>query len=66
MFWQAILPKQVCRQDHAGMKLWSGKERTFRRLHTRFSEVSVGISVALIVIELWPERSPIAAKSVDE
>ena len=32
----------------------------------RFSEVSVGISVALIVIGLWPERSPIAAKSAAE
>jgi len=32
----------------------------------RFSEVSVGISVALIVIGLWPEPSPIAAKSADE
>ena len=32
----------------------------------RFIEVSVGIIVALIVVGLWPERSPIAAKSADE
>ena len=32
----------------------------------RFIEVSVGIIVALIVVALWPERSPIAAKSADE
>jgi uncharacterized membrane protein YgaE (UPF0421/DUF939 family) len=31
----------------------------------RFIEVSVGIIVALIV-GLWPERSPIAAKSADD
>src|SRR5436853_4981766 len=31
----------------------------------RFSEVSVGIVVALIVVGLWPERSPIAVKSAD-
>jgi uncharacterized membrane protein YgaE (UPF0421/DUF939 family) len=32
----------------------------------RFIEVSVGIVVALIVVGLWPERSPIAAKNADE
>ena len=32
----------------------------------RFIEVSVGIIVAVIVVGLWPERSPIAAKSADE
>jgi uncharacterized membrane protein YccC len=32
----------------------------------RFIEVSVGIIVAPIVVGLWPGRSPIAAKSVDE
>ena len=32
----------------------------------RFIEVSVGIIVALIVIGLWPERSPNAAQSADE
>src|SRR6266446_625927 len=31
----------------------------------RFIEVSVGIIVALIVIGLWPERSPNAAQSAD-
>ena len=32
----------------------------------RFIEVSVGIIVALIVVGLWPERSPIVAKSADD
>ena len=32
----------------------------------RFIEVSVGIIIALIVVGLWPERSPNAAKSADE
>jgi len=32
----------------------------------RFIEVSVGIIVALLVVAVWPERSPIAAKSADE
>ena len=31
----------------------------------RFIEVSVGIIVALIVVGLWPERSPIVAKNAD-
>ena len=32
----------------------------------KFIEVSVGIIVALIVVGLWPERSPIVAKSADD
>jgi len=32
----------------------------------RFIEVSVGIVVALLVVAVWPERSPIAAKSAAE
>ena len=32
----------------------------------RFIEVSVGIIVALIVVGLWPERHPVAAKRADE
>jgi len=32
----------------------------------RFIEVSVGIVVALVVVALWPERSPIVAKCTDE
>jgi uncharacterized membrane protein YgaE (UPF0421/DUF939 family) len=32
----------------------------------RFIEVSVGIIVALLVVAIWPERSPIAAKNVDQ
>src|SRR5713101_6583377 len=32
----------------------------------RFIEVSVGIIVALIVVGLWPERSPITAKNADQ
>jgi hypothetical protein len=32
----------------------------------RFIEVSVGIIVALLVVAIWPERSPIAAKSAGE
>ena len=32
----------------------------------RFIEVSVGIIVALLVVAIWPERSPVAAKRADE
>src|SRR6266516_268999 len=32
----------------------------------RFIEVSVGIIVALLVVAIWPERSPIAAKNADQ
>jgi uncharacterized membrane protein YccC len=32
----------------------------------RFIEVSVGIIVALLIVALWPERSPIPAKGSDE
>src|SRR5881296_4372330 len=32
----------------------------------RFIEVSVGIVVALLVVAIWPERSPIAAKNADQ
>jgi uncharacterized membrane protein YccC len=32
----------------------------------RFIEVSVGIIVALVVVALWPEHQPSAAKSADE
>jgi uncharacterized membrane protein YccC len=32
----------------------------------RFIEVSVGIVVALIVVALWPERTPTVAKNADE
>jgi uncharacterized membrane protein YccC len=32
----------------------------------RFIEVSVGIIVALIVVALWPEHQPSAAKATDE
>src|SRR5438874_7840780 len=32
----------------------------------RFIEVSVGIIVALLVVAIWPERSPIAAKNEDQ
>ena len=32
----------------------------------RFVEVSVGIIVALLVVAIWPERSPIAAKNADQ
>jgi hypothetical protein len=31
----------------------------------RFVEFSVGIIVALLVVAIWPERSPIAAKNAD-
>jgi Predicted membrane protein len=32
----------------------------------RFIEVSVGIIVALVVVALWPERSPVSPKRADE
>jgi len=32
----------------------------------RFIEVSVGIIVALLVVAIWPERSPIAATNADQ
>jgi len=32
----------------------------------RFIEVSVGIVVALLVVAIWPERHPVAAKRADE
>src|SRR6266508_2853499 len=32
----------------------------------RFIEVSVGIIVALLVVAIWPEQSPIAAKNADQ
>jgi uncharacterized membrane protein YccC len=32
----------------------------------RFIEVSVGIIVALLVVAVWPEQSPIAAKNADQ
>jgi uncharacterized membrane protein YccC len=32
----------------------------------RFIEVSVGIIVALLVVAIWSERSPIAAKNADQ
>jgi Fusaric acid resistance protein-like len=32
----------------------------------RFIEVSVGIIVALLVVAVWPERSPISAKNADQ
>jgi uncharacterized membrane protein YccC len=32
----------------------------------RFIEVSVGIVVALLVVAIWPEHSPMVAKSADE
>jgi len=32
----------------------------------RFIEVSIGIVVALLVVAIWPERSPIAAKNADQ
>ena len=32
----------------------------------RFIEVSVGIVVALLVVAIWPERSPVPAKRADE
>ncbi len=32
----------------------------------RFIEVSVGIIVALLVVAIWPERSPTAAKNADQ
>src|SRR5882724_155432 len=32
----------------------------------RFVEISVGIIVALLVVAIWPERSPIAAKNADQ
>ena len=32
----------------------------------RFIEVSVGIIVAVLVVAIWPERSPIAAKNADK
>jgi uncharacterized membrane protein YgaE (UPF0421/DUF939 family) len=32
----------------------------------RFIEVSVGIIVALVVVALWPERSAIQAKNIEE
>ena len=32
----------------------------------RFIEVSVGIVVALLIVAIWPERTPIAAKNIEE
>ena len=32
----------------------------------RFIEVPVGIIVALLVVAIWPEWSPIAAKNADQ